>query len=114
MPLNCCPMAMPTHAHPMQPNSGQPTAQEHIVDRKEFVLVAQGLERCQLHWGAFCRHSYSEYISNCIPMSRIKPAQGNSHLEDPMFDGERNQSASSLDEPAVTAMVPIIAWSIAI
>ena len=47
-------------------------------------------------------------------MSRIKAAQGNSHLEDPAHDGERNQSDRSFDEPAVTAMVPIIAWSIAI
>ena len=47
-------------------------------------------------------------------MSRVKTAQGNSHLENPAFDGEQNQSDRSLDEPAVTAMAPIIACSIAI
>ena len=47
-------------------------------------------------------------------MSKIKQAQGNFHLEGSVFDGERKQSASSLDEPAVTAMLPIIAWPIAI
>ncbi len=47
-------------------------------------------------------------------MNRIRAAQGNSHLEGPAYDETRNQSDRSLDEPAVTAMVPIIAWSIAI
>ena len=60
------------------------------------------------------RTNYSEYISSCIPMSRINPAQSNSHLEDRADDGERSQSDSSLEEPAVTAMVPISAWPIAI
>ena len=59
--------------------------------------------------GAPQQGHYSEYISNCIPISMINPAQSNSHLKDRACDGARNQSASSLDEPAVTAMVPIIA-----
>ena len=46
-------------------------------------------------------------------MSMIKPAQSSPHFEDRACDGERNQSDSSFDEPAVTAIVPIIAWSIA-
>ena len=64
--------------------------------------------------GAPQQGHYSEYISNCIPMNMINPAQSNSHLEERACAGARNQSDSSLDKPAVTAMVPITAWSIAI
>jgi hypothetical protein len=57
---------------------------------------------------------YSAYIISCIPMSRSNPAQNNSHREACLLDGERNQSDRSLHDPAVTAIVPITAWSKAI
>src|SRR6266850_6606297 len=60
------------------------------------------------------RINYSEYISNCIPMSSSNPAQSSTPLECRERDGELNQSDSNFDEPAVTAMAPIRAWVIAI
>jgi len=60
------------------------------------------------------RINYSEYISSCIPMSTIKPVQSHSYAWDRTCKGEWNQSDSSLDEPAVAAIIPIMAWCIAI
>ena len=48
------------------------------------------------------------------PDEHDQAAQSSSHLDDRACDRVRNQSDSSLDEPAVTAMVPMIAWCIAI
>ena len=36
----------------MQSGPEKPTAQERDVSRLELLLVAQGLEGCQLRWGA--------------------------------------------------------------
>ena len=60
------------------------------------------------------RRNYSEYINSCRPMNRINPAQSNSHREDRPCDGEWNQSDRSLQEPAVTDIVPMTIWSRAI
>ena len=60
------------------------------------------------------RINYSEYSSNCIPMRQNQAAQSHSHFEDCACNGKRNQADSSLDKPAVIAMVPMSAWSIAI
>jgi hypothetical protein len=58
--------------------------------------------------------NYSEYVSNCIPMSTISQAQSHSHAGDRTCKGERNQPDSILDEPAVAATVPIMAWCVEI